>query len=426
MRARISRSELNGTVRIPGSKSHMIRALYFASLGKGKSIIRNPVSSNDSLSAAGVVKAMGIEIEQSEKNVWTINGGELIVPKDVINVGNSGTSMSLGSALLASIEGMSVVTGDEQIRRRPIQPVLDALTQMGASARTVLGNGSAPFILEGPLKGGIASVEALNSQYVSAALIAASLAERDSEIIVDNPNEIPYIEMTIQWMKRLGISIQHDDDFRRFFVKTGKKYQPFDTSIPADFSSAAFFLVGAAITDSHVVLEGLDIHDVQGDKVLIDILKDMGANIGIRDDGSSGIVIKGGSKLKGLSVDCSFTPDSVPILAVLGCYSDGETRLYNIESSRIKETDRPLIMKEELKKMGANLELKGSELIIRNSKLNGAEVCSHNDHRIAMALCIAGLVAEGQTVIDEVGCAGISYPGFDNALVSLGANVEYS
>lgn len=425
MRAKIRRSELNGTVRIPGSKSHMIRALYFASLAKGKSIIRNPVSSNDSLSAAGVVKAMGIELERSDESLWTVFGGELSVPEDVINVGNSGTSMSLGSALLASIDGTSVVTGDEQIRKRPIQPVLDALIQMGASARTVLGNGSAPFILEGPLKGGHARVEGLNSQYVSAALIAASLAEGDSEIIVDNPNEIPYIEMTIQWMKRLGVQVQSYNNLSRFFVKAGQKYKPFDTSVPADFSSAAFFLVGAAITDSHVVLEGLDINDVQGDKIIIDILKDMGAQINIQEESGRGIKIQGCKDLKGQSIDCGPTPDSVPILAVLGCYADGETRLYNIESSRIKETDRPLIMKKELEKMGAKLELKGSELIIRNSTLTGAEVYSHNDHRIAMALCIAGLVAEGQTVIDKVECARISYPGFDDALVTLGADVEY-
>lgn len=425
MRAKIRRSEINGTVRIPGSKSHMIRALYFASLAKGKSIIRNPVSSNDSLSAAGVVKAMGIELERSDESLWTVFSGELSIPEDVINVGNSGTSMSLGSALLASIDGTSVVTGDEQIRKRPIQPVLDALIQMGASARTVLGNGSAPFILEGPLKGGNIFVDGLNSQYVSAALIAASLAQMDSEIIVHNANEIPYIEMTIQWMKRLGVQVQRNNDFNRFFVKTGQKYQSFDTSVPADFSSAAFLLVGASITDSHVVLEGLDINDVQGDKVIIEILKDMGAHINIREAGNRGICIQGGNCLRGQSINCGSTPDSVPILAVLGCYTDGETKLYNIDSSRIKETDRPLIMKKELQKMGANVELKGSELIIRNSKLIGAEVSSHKDHRIAMALCIAGLIAEGQTVIDEIECARISYPGFDEALFSLGANVEY-
>lgn len=425
MLAKVNRSKLTGEVWIPGSKSHMIRALYFGALGQGISIIRNPVRSKDSLSAAGIIKAMGIDLDMSEDDHWTVSGGHPALPEDVLNVGNSGTSMYMGSAMLASLDGMSVVTGDDQIRSRPIQPVLNALMQMGAEAKTVLNNGSAPFIVKGPLKGGKTFVDGIVSQYVSSTILAATLAQNNTEIVVDGANETPYIEMTLQWMRSLGVKVQTGKDYNRFFVESGQKYSSFDRSIPADFSSGAFMLIGAAVTDSQVILRGLDTNDVQGDKILIDILADMGADIEVKNNGKEGILINGGKKLKGRIIDCAPTPDSIPILSVLGCFAEGKTRLINIESSRIKETDRPLMMQKELRKMGANIELTGEELIIHQSELKGTEVNSHRDHRIAMALCIAGMMAEGQTVVDQVESAAISYPGFDTSLKKLGADVEY-
>jgi 3-phosphoshikimate 1-carboxyvinyltransferase len=174
-----------------------------------------------------------------------------------------------------------------------------------------------------------------------------------------------------------------------------------------------------------VTLHGLDTRDVQGDKMLIDLLEDMGAEIEVKDHGAGGITVRGGRELEGRTIDCASTPDSIPILAVLGCYAEGETRLIHIESSRLKETDRPLIMQRELGKMGAEIELTEKELIIRNGRLRGGEVDSHRDHRVAMALCIAGLMAEGETVVEGVETATISYPGFDTALEDLGAKVSY-
>ncbi|MFP4536493.1 MAG: 3-phosphoshikimate 1-carboxyvinyltransferase [Spirochaetaceae bacterium] len=426
MLARIKKSKLTGEVWIPGSKSHMIRALYFGALGEGETIIRNPVRSKDSLSAAGIIRALGVELDMSRDDYWVIHGGTLRLPEDVLNVGNSGTSMYMGSALLASLDGMSVVTGDDQIRRRPAQPVLNALRLLGAEAYTLRGNGCAPFVVRGPLAGGKSFVDGIVSQYVSTTVFAATLAEGDSEIMVDKANEVPYIEMTLQWMRSLGVEVEMEEEYNRFFVKGGQKYSSFDKPVPGDFSSAAFFLIGAAITDSRVTLRGLDTQDVQGDKVLIDILREMGAEITVHDHGRGGIEINGGGKLKGCVIDCSPTPDSVPILSVLGCVAEGETRLINIESSRLKETDRPLLMQQELRKMGADIELTDKELIIRKRDLFGAEVRSHRDHRIAMALCVAGLIAQGETVVDHVESATISFPGFDTSLRELGAEVEYS
>jgi len=423
MYAIVKKSRLSGNVLIPGSKSHMIRALYFGALGRGRSIIRNPVRSKDSLSAAGIVRALGVEIDMSGDEYWTVQGGGLHLPEDILDVGNSGTSMNLGSALLASMSGWSAVTGDEQIRRRPVQPVLDALEQLGAHGFTLRNNGSAPFVIRGPIAGGHARVDGIISQYVSSALIAASLAAADSEIIVEEPNEVPYIEMTVQWMHSLGVDVEKAKDYSTLYVRAGQSYASFDTPVPADFSSAAFILIGAAVTDSEVLLRGLDTEDVQGDKILIDILEDMGADIDVRNHGLDGILVRGGTGLHGRTIDCSVTPDSIPVLSVLGCYAEGTTRLVNIESSRLKETDRPLLMVRELSKMGADIELTDKELIITHSPLTGTKVDGHGDHRIAMALCIAGLIAEGETLVERVESAGVSYPGFDKALAELEADI---
>lgn len=431
MKAKIKAGGLSGSITIPGSKSHMIRSLYFAALADGTSIIRNPVRSSDGLSALRLIRALGVKIDDSNSERWTVEGGKLRLPEDVIDVGNSGTSMNLGSALLASLDGRSVVTGDKQIRRRPAQPVLNALMQLGAEAFTLRNNGSAPFLIRGPLQGGKTFVDGLISQYASSALIAASLSPRNTEVIVHEPNEISYLEMTLHWMQSLGVEVEGDwgkkkeADFSRFFVKSGQTYRPFDTPVPGDFSSAAFPLIGAAISDSEVRLMGLSVEDVQGDKILIDILRDMGATVEVERDRTSGIMVHGGDPLRGKTIDCGVTPDSVPILSVLGCRAEGETRLENIASSRLKETDRPLLMVRELKKMGADIELRDDELIIRNSRLSGAEVESHGDHRIAMALCMAGLIAKGETLVDDIGCAAVSYPGFEQALIDLGAKVEF-
>ncbi len=426
MIAKIRKSRLTGEVWIPGSKSHMIRALYFGALAKGSSTIRNPVRSKDSLSAAGIVRALGVKLDMSRDDYWTVEGGRLTEPENVLDVGNSGTSMYMGSAILSSIHGRSVVTGDEQIRKRPMKPLLDCLRMLGAEVFTVKENGSAPFVVKGPLKGGKTYVDGLISQYVSSAICAASLAGKATEVVVDRPNEVPYIEMTLQWMRALGVEIENKDDYSRFYTKGAQDYSNFDKYVPADFSSAAFMLIGAAITDSELTLKGLDTNDVQGDKVLIEILRDMGADIEVRQNGSDGIVVRGGSSLKGRTIDCSVTPDSVPILSVLGCFAEGETRLINIESSRQKETDRPLLMQKELKKMGADIELSEKELIIRHSpKLSGTELESYKDHRIAMALSIAGLIADGETTVNHIESATISFPGFDTSLKNLGADVEY-
>lgn len=427
MLAVIQKSQLFGEIIIPGSKSHMIRALYFGTLAEGKSVIKNPVESNDALSCLNICEALGAEIDRNNSESWIVNGvGKKLKPSEyILDVGNSGTTLYLGAGFASSIDGYSIFTGDEQIRRRPIQPVLDSLKKLGVFAESTRNNGSAPVIIKGPIKFGKTVINGLVSAYVSGIVLGCTLSPIDCEVEVENVREIPYINISLDWAKTVGLQIDASEDRSKFFIKGNQSVSPFKRAIPGDFSSAAFILIGAAITESEVTLMGLDMNDVQGDKKIISILQEMGANIEILNDGIDGIKIKGGSKLKGTIIDCNEIPDSIPILSILGCCAEGETRLINIESSRVKESDRPLLMTHELSKMGADIKLEKDELVIKKSKLKGAFLNSYKDHRIAMANCIAGLVAEGATIVDDVETAGVSFPGFENTLKVLGANTSF-
>jgi len=427
MFAVVQQSNLEGKIQIPGSKSHMIRALYLGALANGESIIFNPAKSRDCLSCLKVCEALGAQVDKSDMEAWRIKGiqGNLKSPESILDVGNSGTTLYLGVGLASSINGYCVFTGDEQIRRRPIQPLINALTMSGVEVVSTRNNGNAPLIVKGPNKGGKIIVNGFISTYVSSVIFGCTLAQSDCEVEVRNVNEIPYIKMSLEWAKRVGALVEASKDMSKFYIKGNQIYSPFKYTIPADFSSAAFLLVAAAITDSEVTLLGLDMEDVQGDKEIIYLLQEMGADIKIVDCGRGGIVVKGGSKLKGRIIDCSNIPDSIPILSVLGCCAEGSSRLLNIGSSRLKESDRPLLMARELRKMGADIELTEKELIIKKSSLKGSILNSYSDHRIAMALSVAGIVAEGVTLVNNAESAYITFPDFDKSLRSLNANILF-
>jgi 3-phosphoshikimate 1-carboxyvinyltransferase len=251
-------------------------------------------------------------------------------------------------------------------------------------------------------------------------LIAAPLAERDTEIDVFNIQEFPYIEMTLQWLNEQGVKYEKNDNLTRFRVKGNQTYRAFEKTVPGDWSSGTFPLVAAAITKSDVLLKGLDINDVQGDKAVVGYLKKMGAVI-ITE--KLGLRIKG-KPLQGREIDLNATPDALPALAVLGCFADGTTRLYNVAQARIKETDRIKVMAEELSKMAGRIEEMADGLIIHHSKLKGARVEGYFDHRVIMALVLAGLIAEGTTEISTAEAVDVTFPEFVGLMKSLGAKID--
>ena len=415
-------SALDGTVKIPGSKSHTIRAVAIGALAEGESCVRDPLDSADTRSAVAAYRALGATIE-TEAGLWRIRGvgGEPQVPADVIDVGNSGTSlnMALGSAALLR-SGAAVFTGDEQIRRRPEGPLIAALNDLGATVWTTRDNGCPPLVVEGTLRGGAITLEARNSQFLTSILVNAPLADGDTQVHVAVLNERPYVEMTLEWVRRQGVTVECSEDFRTFRVPGGQRYRPVDRAIPGDFSSATFFLAAGALGENAVVCTGLDMSDTQGDRAVVDYLRRMGAEVAVEGDS----VRVRGTGLVGCEIDLNATPDALPMMAVLGCFAEGTTRLVNVPQARIKETDRIAVMKTELERMGAEVEELEDGLVVHGSDLRGATVDGHGDHRIVMALAVAATATPGRTTIGGYEAASVTFPTFAECLSGLGGRVR--
>jgi 3-phosphoshikimate 1-carboxyvinyltransferase len=416
------KSRLCGEVTIPGSKSHTIRAVAIASLAQGASRIEAPLDSGDARSAVRAFTALGAKVN-CEPEVWTVTGNEPHAPEDVVDVGNSGTTVNvaMGSAALVR-KGFTVFTGDHQIRRRPSGALLAALNDLGAWAESTRGNGCPPVVIRGRLKGGTTSIECKTSQYLTSLLLNCPLADGDTVIKVPLLLEKPYVEITLDWLARQGIKLEHDDDLSEFRIPGRQSYKAFSRRIPADFSSATFFLCAGALGDNDVIVRGLDLDDPQGDKAVIDYLRQMGARVDIE---ANGIRVRPGT-LKGCEIDMNATPDALPMMSVLACFASGKTTLGNVANARIKETDRIATMREELTKLGAKVIEKPAGLIIEGSKLTGAEVDGHDDHRIAMALAVAGCSIPGKTIVGTAESATITFPTFTDCMRGIGAEIQAS
>lgn len=417
MKLIVEGSNLKGSVKIPGSKSHTIRAVAIASLAAGKSIIQSPLSSSDTISAVKTYRCFGVPISL-EDDKWIVEGkgGLWDTPDDVIDVGNSGTTMciALGSSALIK-EGTVVLTGDHQVRRRPVGPLIKSLNELGAKVISTRNNNLPPVIVQGKIKGGQTSIEAVSSQYLTSILINAPLAEEDTIIDVTLLYEKPYIEMTLAWLKEHGINVLYDDEFKKFVIPGNQRYKTVNKEIPGDFSSATFFLCAGALPNNKVLCLGLDINDTQGDKLIIEYLKQMGANIEIK---SNGIYVNA-KQLRGCEIDMNATPDALPMMAVLSCFASGKTKLYNVPQARLKETDRISVMREELTKLGAKIRELPDGLEIEESKMHSGEVDGHGDHRVVMALAIAGTMLNGKTIINGYEAVNVTFPTFLDCLKSI-------
>lgn len=422
MKLRCERSTLRGAVDIPGSKSHTIRAVAIACLAEGESRIRQPLESADARSALDTFSQLGARVQELAGE-WRITGtgGRIRAPQDVIDVGNSGTTMNIALGVCSLLpEGQVTLTGDAQIQRRSSAPLMRSLNDLGAHIRDLNSTGCAPFEVRGTLRGGETTLEAKTSQYVTSLLMAAPLAVNDTHILVPILFEAPYVGMTLDWLAKQDTRLDAADDWSEFTIRGGQHFKAFDRRIPADFSSATFFLAAGALPGNAVECTGLDYEDTQGDKAIVEYLRAMGAAVKV-DSESIHVSAK---DLVGCELDINATPDALPMLAALACYARGETRLVNVPQARMKETDRIAVMREELSKMGANIEELPDGLIIRESRLHGATVHSHDDHRVVMALAIAATQAEGATTIEHAEAMSVTYPGFAASLRALGGRAQ--
>jgi 3-phosphoshikimate 1-carboxyvinyltransferase len=420
MIASVERSVLSGEVYAPPSKSYTHRAILITALGPGGTVLR-PLISADTRATISASEAFGAKVAVGEKvEIQGVNDRPR-TPEDVINVLNSGTTMRFCAAVAALTDG-AVLTGDSSIRTRPNGPLLGTLNDLGATAFSIRNNGKAPLVVRGKISGGTTRLNGgVSSQFLSALLIAAPLAKGDTKIIIDGElKSRPYAEITLDMLADAGVRVEAER--QEFFVQGGQSFGLKGYTIPGDFSSASYPLAAAAITGSEVTVKGI-LPSRQGDSAIIDILGRMGTKVSW-DREKGDLKIKGG-ELEGIEVDASLTPDLVPTIAVLGAVARGKTTVVNAEHVRHKETDRLHAMAVELARMGADIRERPDGLEIVGGKLHGASVHGYHDHRIVMALTVAGFVAGG-TEIDTAESVDVSYPGFFEQMAGAGAKVSVS
>ena len=423
MKLIVRKSQLKGSVTIPGSKSHTIRAVAIASLAGGQSIIHKPLDSSDTMSAVSCYRMLGAGIDTSNPKFWRVTGtnGKITPPNEIIDVGNSGTTLriAMGSAALAPSGQTTTFTGDEQIRSRPVGPLLDSLNDLGAKCVSLNNNGKVPVTIGGKLTGGKTAIAAYTSQYLSSLLLCTPLASEDTSIDVTTLNEPGYVQMTLDWLDKQQIEYENQQ-MRKFRIRGNQSYRAFEAAVAADFSSATFFLCAAALIADEVTLLGLDFADSQPDKAVVDYLKAMGADISI---GPDSVTVKA-CPLKGTEIDMNKTPDALPAMAVTAAFAEGTTSLLNVPQARSKETDRIKCMAEELKKIDADVEELPDGLIIRGGKPSPAELHGWADHRIVMALSLAGLRMDGECIIETAEAVNVTFPSYVELMQSIGANIK--
>lgn len=417
---------LQGAVRAPSSKSYTQRMLIASSLSNGKSVISNPLFSEDTNATIRAVRSLGAEVITKD-NRWIVNGSlPLKGNKNPIDCGESGATLRFILPVCALAGKPSILVFAKSLEKRPILPLLESLEDLGAKTeKRNIGSKSAILVHGGGIRGGITSIIGdVSSQFISGLLFACPMASSDTIVNLKSSLESTgYVEMTKEVLENHKISLNISNDYNQFKIKSNQKYVPNDSEVPGDFSSAAFLLSAGAITNSKVTVKNLDAKTLQGDKAILGILEDMGVNLRISSDQ---VEVDGYSDfLKSLDIDFRDIPDLVPICSVLACYANGISKIHDARRLRYKESDRLLSLYLELRKMGADISLKEDSLIINGSqKLNGAIIDPHNDHRIAMACAVAALGADGKTKILDSNCVNKSYPSFFRDLENLGVDIS--
>ena len=422
----IKKSKIMGIVAVPGSKSHTIRGIV-AAMNAEKSDkfthLEGVLKSADTLSVLHAVEKLGCQVRET-KDSFYIQGADKSrkYGKIELDLGNSGTGMRLLTASLSLLDGEFTIDGDSSLRTRVMGPLLDSLNELGA-VTTSTGNSYAPLSVKGKLQGGKCTTSGVTSQFLSALLFATPLASNNSVIDLEFLNEAPYVGITLGWLEDLGLKVKSADNLLHFEVPGNQKIEPFHKVIPADFSTSLFPAVAALMLGDEqngVTIKNLDFNDLQGDKEVFKILEAMGAKI----EYGQNVRILGGQKLHGGVFDINKVPDALPILSVLAATLEGETtELVNVAQARLKETDRIACMTAELRKMGAEITELSDGMIIKGTKLHGCmDLESYDDHRIGMALAIAAMTCDEESMVKNIECAAVTYPDFVADFIAMGAN----
>ena len=410
---------LAGTVAVPGDKSLSHRSIMLAGLADTRVEVQNFLAAEDCLSTVSCMRALGVSVDiEPDGRVFVQGKGlyGLSEPDNVLDAGNSGTTIRLLSGLLAGQSFFSVLTGDDSLRRRPMARIITPLTQMGARIIGRENSRCAPVAIDatGSLHGIEYRMPVASAQVKSALMFAALYA--DSPTVISEP----YLsrDHTERMFAQFGADIIRDG----LAVKVNPASSlraPSVVEVPGDFSSAAFLLIAATILpDSMVTLTNVGVNPTRTG--LLDVLRQMGADIEVMNERLSGMepvadLRVRSAKLQGIAIDSELIPrliDEIPVLAVAALFAEGETLIQGAEELRVKETDRLRAMASELNRMGGSVTERPDGLLIQGqAKLKPAECMTYGDHRVAMSLAVAGMASEG-VVLDDAGCVNISFPGF--------------
>jgi len=423
---RVGKSKkLEGQIKVPGDKSISHRAVILGSLAKGPTKIKNFLMGADCLSTIECLRAMGIEFNQVDGSTIIVNGRGLHglrEPEDILNVGNSGTTIRLMTGLLAGQPFFSILTGDSSIRKRPMGRVTEPLKEMGASISGRQNATLAPLAIQGGPLRPIKFVSPVASAQVKSAILLAGLYAKAQTTVWEPHKSRDHTERMLAY---LGAEIEVRDRVVKISGSTSLEGKPVE--VPGDISSAAFFMVAAAIVPgSQLRINRVGINPTRTG--IIDALGSMGADITIinedvvNEEPVGDIVIRGGS-LRGTVLEGALIPrliDEIPVLTVAAALAQGETIIRDATELKVKETNRISTMTAELRKMGVEIKEQSDGMVVNGGAvLKGAFCDSHDDHRVAMSIAVAGLMAEGETVIKNRECINVSFPGFEKLLKKL-------
>jgi 3-phosphoshikimate 1-carboxyvinyltransferase len=408
-------SALKGTIKAPSSKSMTQRAIAAALLGDGQSTIKNPSYCDDSLAAMSIAVGLGARVEPQVNELKIFGSAILKEPK--LNCGESGLAIRMFSPIAALYPVEITMVGANSLKKRPMFMIEEALNQLGVKCTS--NNGFLPLSIQGPMTGGNCEIEgSISSQLLTGLLMALPLAAQDSEIKVNNLKSKPYIDMTIEILKSFGITIQNSD-YKLFRIKGNQKYKPCNYTVEGDWSGGAFLLVAGAI-NGQIALEGLRTDSLQSDMAIIKALEKANSNISVSDNKIE--ISK--HEMNAFDFDATESPDLFPPLVALASYCKGVSNIKGVSRLLFKESNRGATLKDEFGKMNIRIEINGDVMSITGGQPTGTHVESHEDHRIAMAVAIAGLGASGRVFIRDSQCVAKSYPGFFDDLRSLGAIVH--
>jgi len=408
----------DATVRVPGSKSLTNRALVCAALATGRSRLVGWLESDDTTAMIEGLGRLGVTVERVDADLLVNGtGAEFAIPLHPIDCRASGTTMRFLAACAALVRGRVTLDGVARMRERPIQDLADALGSLGVSVRTVAG--CPPITIQGGrLAGGRVAVDASkSSQFLSALLMVAPLAESDVEIVATQITSRPYVDLTLSVMNAFGISVElsGSDTFR---IAGGQRYRPRTYAIEPDATAATYFFAAAAITGGRIRVEGLSPASAQADVRFVEVLERMGCGV---ERGPNWMSVRGPRYLHGVDVDLNALPDSALTLAVVALFARGRTAIRNVPNLRLKETDRMAALQTELQKLGASVETTATDLLIDPpARVTPARIATYEDHRMAMSFAVAGLAADG-IVIQNPECVSKTFPGFFEELRRLSA-----